>query len=256
VPLPVLTVTLRTAFRMYGAANPPLGYIVSGLHTGDSVTVTPATTATPASPVGSYLITATISGAAAPNYQITVNDATLNLLKAPLYISARNIAMTYGQTPPLPTAYFLSGFVNGDTASVVSGAPVLTTTVTPTSPVGFYPIQVQPGTLAAANYYFNTFSNGEGSVYVNKAPLTIHPASFTIHVGDPLPAFTYTITGFVNGETQASATTGAANLTTTAPSTAKPGRYYVIGTAGSLNAHNYHFVPPSAATNGILTILP
>jgi len=75
-------------------------------------------------------------------------------------------------------------------------------------------------------------------------------------VGDPLPAFTYTITGFVNGESQASATTGAPTLTTAAPSTAKPGRYYIIGTVGSLRAQNYVFAPPSPAINGILTILP
>jgi len=120
--------------------------------------------------------------------------------------------------------------------------------------VGFYPIGVTVGTLAAANYYFNTFSSGEGRVGVYKAPLTIRPNNFTIHVGDPLPTFTYTITGFVNSETQASATTGAPVLTTTAPSTSKPGRYYIIANIGTLAAHNYWFNKPDPATNGILTI--
>src|SRR5579859_2387373 len=251
-----LTVTVNNGFRFYGAANPNFAYTISGLLGSDTVTVTSQTTATPSSPVGSYPITATISGAVALNYQVTLNNATLNVLKAPLYISARNIAITYGQTPPQPTAYVLTGFVNGDTqASATTGAPTLTTTVTSASPAGFYPIKVQTGTLAAANYYFNTFSNGEGSVVVKKAPLTIWPSNFTIHVGDPLPAFTYTITGFVNGESQATATTGTPTLATAAPSTAKPGRYYIIGTAGSLSAHNYYFLPPSVATNGIVTIL-
>jgi hypothetical protein len=251
-----LTVTVNNSFRFYGAANPSFVYTVSGLQGSDTVTVTPQSTATPSSPVGSYPITTTISGAAAPNYQLIVNDATLNVLKAPLYVSAKNVAITYGQTPPQPLPYALTGFVNGDTqASATTGAPTLTTTVTSTSPVGFYPIKVQTGTLAAANYYFNTFSSGKGSVVVNKAPLTIRPSNFTIHVGDPMPAFTNTITGFVNGETQATATTGAPTLTTAAPSTAKPGRYYIIGTAGSLQAHNYSFVNPNPAIDGILTIL-
>jgi hypothetical protein len=114
---------------------------------------------------------------------------------------------------------------------------------------------VQVGTLTAANYYFDTFSNGEGSVGVYKAPLTIHPNSVTIHKGDPLPGFTYTITGFVNSDTQASATTGAPALTTTAPSTSVVGRYYIVGNTGTLAAQNYAFTTPDAATDGILTIL-
>jgi hypothetical protein len=141
------------------------------------VTVTPSTVATIHSPVGSYPITATISGAAAVNYTITTRDGTLIISKAPLYISAKNVATTYGQNPPPLTGYEFSGFVNGDTTSVVTGAPVLTTTVTATTPVGVYLIGVHTGTLTAQNYYFNDFSNGEGHVYVEPAILTIHPAA-------------------------------------------------------------------------------
>lgn len=251
-----LKVTLHNIARRYGAANPTFTYTITGLVNGDTMIVTPKTSATQSSPVGTYPITASVSGADAADYSITVQDATLTIVKAPLYISAKNVAVTYGSPLAPPSLYAISGFVNGDTASVVSGAPVLSTTVTSTTPVGFYPIGVQVGTLTAANYYFDTFSNGEGSVEVFKARLAIRPASFTIHVGDPLPTFTYTITGFVNGETQASATTGAPALTTTAPSTAKPGRFYIIGTVGTLKAQNYVFAQPRAATNGILTILP
>ena len=146
-------------------------------------------------------------------------------------------------------------FVNGDTASIVSGAPVLSTSATSTSPVGFYPIGVQVGSLSAANYQFSAVANGMGSVGIYKAPLTIRPNSFTIHAGDPLPTFTYAITGFVNGDTQPSATTGAPKLTTTAPNNTTPGRYYILANVGTLAAKNYSFNQPSAATNGILTIL-
>jgi hypothetical protein len=249
-----LTVTLQGSYRLYGAANPTFLYTVQGLVGSDTVTVTPQTTATLTSPVGTYPISATVSGPLATNYIATVVGGILTIRKAPLYISARNAATFYGQTPAPPTAYQITGFVNGDTASVVSGAPVLTTTVTSTTPVGFYPIGVQAGTLAAANYYFDNFSNGEGAEGVYKAPLTILPSSFSIHVGDPLPTFTYTITGFVNSDTQASATSGAPVLSTTAPSTSKPGRYYIVGGVGSLTAHNYYFTNPGPATNGILTI--
>ena len=94
------------------------------------------------------------------------------------------MAITYGQTPPPITAYTLTGFVDGDTGSVVSGAPVLSTTVTPTAPVGFYKIGVQIGTLTAANYYFNPFSSGEGVGRRSyKAPLKVTANNQTMTQG-------------------------------------------------------------------------
>ena len=61
----------------------------------------------------------------------------------------------------------LTGFVNGDTAAVVSGAASLSTTATAGSGVGSYPITVAAGTLDAANYDFPNLVNGT---------LTIMPA--------------------------------------------------------------------------------
>src|SRR5207249_1171980 len=58
----------------------------------------------------------------------------------------------------------ISGFVNGDTAAVVSGSPALTTTATSSSPAGTYPIIAGIGTLAAANYDFPTRVNGSLTV--------------------------------------------------------------------------------------------
>jgi hypothetical protein len=173
--------------------------------------------------------------------------------QAPLYISARNVAATYGQAPPQPTAYTLTGFVNGDAAGVVSGAPVLSTTVTSTTPVGFYKIGVQLGTLTAANYYFDTFSNGEGSVGVYKAPLEITVSNLNMTQGGPVPPLTYNLTGFVSGDTQATAVTGAAVLSTTATSASKPGDYPITFSLGTLAAKNYSF---AGGRNGVLRVLP
>jgi hypothetical protein len=252
-----LTVNLRNSARQYGAANPTFTYTITGLVNGDTMIVTPKTNATQSSPVGTYPITASVSGADAADYSITVQDATLTIVKAQLYISARNVGITYGQTPPPPTAYTITGFVNGDTqSSATTGAPILSTTVTSTSPVGFYPIKVQVGTLTAANYHFDTFSNGEGSVGVYKAPLIIYPASVTIHAGDPIPAFTYTLGGFVNGQSQATATTGAPILTTSATTPTKKGHYYIIGSRGTLQAQNYYVHQEYVPNYGILTVLP
>jgi hypothetical protein len=252
-PLSPLKVTIypATLSRYYGQANPNFEYKLSGLLNGDTVTVGPSTPASAASPVGAYLVTASVSGPAAANYAITVQGATLTVLKALLYISAKNLAVTYGQAPPQPTAYMLTGFVNGDTASVVSGAPALSTAVTSATPVGFYKIGVQVGTLTAANYSFDTSSNGEGSVGVYKAPLNVTANNLTMTQGSPVPTLTYTLTGFVNTD-NASVVSGNPVLTTPVTSSTPPGRYYIDVASGSLAAENYYF----HGVSGVITVLP
>ena len=252
----VLNLSIFDAHRNYGAPDPHFTYQLTGLRAGDTVTVTPTPAATAISPIGAYPITATISGPKASDYQLMIwRQGTLTVLKAPLNVVARSVVSTYGQVPTL-SSYTLLGFANGETASVVTGAPVLSSSVTATTPAGTYPIAVSTGTLSAANYYFVPYASGEGHITVVKAHLTLHPASFTIHVGDALPTFTYTITGFVSGDTQATALSGTPSLTTTATSTAKPGRFYIVARQGTLTGPNYLFNPPSTATDGILTILP
>ena len=76
---------------VYDADFIPFGETLTLTYT---VTVTAQTTATQSSPVGSYPITATVTGADAANYTITVVPSTLVVSKAPLYISASNVAVS------------------------------------------------------------------------------------------------------------------------------------------------------------------
>jgi len=82
-------------------------------------------------------------------------------VKAVLTVTANSISVPYGTTPVLTAT--ITGFVNGDTLSVVSGAPALATTATSASLPGTYPISVGQGTLSAANYSF-TFIGGTVTV--------------------------------------------------------------------------------------------
>ena len=81
----------------------------------------------------------------------TVNPATL-------LVTANSASRVFGQGNPVLAAT-ITGFVNNDPSTVVSGVASLTTTAMTTSPVGVYPIVVTQGTLNAANYNF-TFVNG------------------------------------------------------------------------------------------------
>ena len=165
---------------------------------------------------------------------------------------ASSVAVVYGHTPPSLTAYKLTGFVNGDTASVVSGAPVLSTTVTSTTPAGLYKIGIQTGTLTAANYVFSGVSNGEGVVDVTRAPLALKANNLAMTRGSSVPTLTYSLTGFVNGQNAAGTVTGTPLLTTTVTSASSPGQYLITITQGSLASANYYFVK----ANGVLTVTP
>ena len=158
-----LTVTANASSRIYGAANPTFTASYSGFVNGNTSSVlsgSPSliTTATSASAVGTYVITASAGTLSAANYNFTFVNGTLTVNKAILTVSVNATSSTYGTTPgPFSASY--GGFVNGDTTAVLSGAPSLATTATSTSAVGSYSITIAAGTLAASNYSFS-FVNG------------------------------------------------------------------------------------------------
>lgn len=80
-----------------------------------------------------------------------------------LLIKAKNQSRTYGTANPELTLEY-SGFVNGETESVLSSKPIVSTVATLSSAPGNYPIVVS--SAAAANY---TISYQSGVLLVNKA---------------------------------------------------------------------------------------
>ena len=177
----VVTVTHLSA--AYTGAPTPVTVTTqpTGLNTNVSYTDTQNhTSATPPTNAGSYAVTATVND---PNYAGTAN-ATLVIAPAALTITANNQTRAYGAADPAFT-WTPSGFVNGETASVLSGAPALSSTDTPTSAVGTtYPITAAQGTLAAANYTF-TFVNGTLTISgkADQAPLSAISTPSTIAHG-------------------------------------------------------------------------
>ena len=103
------------------------------------------------------------------------NGVTVTVTPATLTVTADNKTMVYGATVPALTDT-ITGFVNGDTSSVVSGTAALSTTATTTSPVGSYPIVVGQGTLSAADYTFK-FVNGTLTVTASAAVVVLDATS-------------------------------------------------------------------------------
>jgi hypothetical protein len=147
---------------------------------------------------GSYTVDVSYPGDA--NYAAFFTSTTLTVNKAPLTVTANNTSKAQGTANPAFTASYAT-FVNGDTASVVSGSPSFTTTATTSSPAGTYPIVPSLGTLSAANYSFTTFVNGTLSVIT--APTVDLDASATLN-GSAESSYVATITVTNTGTATAS----------------------------------------------------
>jgi hypothetical protein len=122
----------------------------------------------------------------------TPADQTVSLAVNPavLTVTASNASRFYGAANPALT-YAITGFVNNDPASVVSGAPALSTTATAGSAPGSYPITADVSSLSAANY---TFSPVNGTLTVTAAPLSAAAANFGATAGAPFSGTVATFT--------------------------------------------------------------
>ena len=198
---------------------------------------------------GSYAITP--AGLTSSNYAITFVNGALTINKAPLTVTANNASKTYGDAnPSLSTT--VSGFVNGETlaTSGVAGTGAATTTATTSTGAGTATITAGVGSLTAANYDFSNWVNG--TLTINKAPLTVTANNASKTYGDANPTLSTTVSGFVNGETLAtSGVAGSGSATTTATTTTAVGTAVITAGVGSLTASNYDF---SHLVDGSLTI--
>jgi YVTN family beta-propeller protein len=171
--------------------------------------------------VGSFTASASVSGVSAP--------ATFTLMVTPavLTVTANNQQRVYGQANPSLTDG-ITGFQNGDTASVITGTPTLTTTAVTNSPPGSYPITVSLTGVTAANYTFlavnGTLAIVKATPGQNGTPAVMLTTSLNPSVYGNFVTFTATVpsdgTGtvtFFDGPTAlgtATISNGAATLTT------------------------------------------
>jgi hypothetical protein len=176
-------------------------------------------------------------GASIGTGNLTVNPGVLTVVPTPT-------SRIYGSANPT-FAYGITGFQNGDTSAVVSGAATCSSTATATSPAGNYPITCVISGLAAANYTFTTIN---GTLAITQAPLTITANDASRNFGVANPAFTGVIAGLLNTDV----------ITATYDSPATPssgvGTYPIIPTPVGVASvlANYAIT----LTNGVLTVNP
>ena len=239
-----LTVAAADKSMTYGSSVPAFTYTITGFVNGDDAGVisgTPglSTTASSASHPGSYAINVDVSGLSATNYSFAAQDGTLTIGKATPTITWANPAdITYG-TALGATQLDATTTVPGSFVYTPAAGTVLSAGAGQTLSVTFTPTDT-------ADYNSVTTT---ATINVSRAQLTVAAADKSMTYGSSVPAFTYTITGFVNGD-QAGVVSGTPGLSTTASSASHPGSYPINVDVSGLSATNYSF----AAQDGTLTI--
>jgi fibronectin-binding autotransporter adhesin len=180
---PIVTTTATADSTTYSgvAYSGGNGVTSSGLVNGDTSAIFGGAlayggTSQGAVNVGSYNITPSGYNSGF-GYALAYADGTLTINKAHLTVTADNQSRLYGAANPTLTTT-VSGFVNGEDATVLSGAGSATTTATTATNVGMAVITAGAGTLSAANYDFTTLA--DGTLTIDKAHLIVDPEIRTI----------------------------------------------------------------------------
>ena len=227
-----LTITAKSYTIKVGTALPTFEVIYSGFknnETEEVLTKKPTITcaATNDSAPGEYDII--VSGAEATNYNISYVAGKLTIKdKEVLSIKADDKTMVYGNAVPTLTYTVTEGTPQGE--------PALSCEATSQSPVGTYTINIANGTLT--NDIINLT---EGTLTINKAPLTITAKSYEITQGDELPKFEVTYSGFKNSETE-NVLTKKPTITCAATNDSAPGEYDIIVSDAEATNYNISYV--------------
>ena len=233
------TITLGTLpTPTYGGANFTLsGTATSGGAVTFASTSALATGSNPFSPAGAGNATFTASVGSTTNYASATSNFSVTISPATLTLTANSTSRAFDQ--PNPTfGYTLTGFVNGDPSSVVSGSPVILSFSMPLSPVSGspYTIGIIQSTLSAANYIFSPVP---GSLTINKAAQTItfYPLP-TLSNGNSFPLTARASSGLV----VTYGVSGPASITNNVLSITGSG--LVTVTASQIGGTNYNAATP------------
>lgn len=202
-----LTVSADDKTKTYGAVNPTLtpsynGFVYNQTLATSGVNGTPAlsTTATITSDVNTYPITAAVGSLVADNYSFAFTPGTLTVNKATVTVNANDkVEPVSSNALPLGNNFDVtySGFVNGNTSSVItSGQVSFTGTAPAATAAGTYTIVPDVNSLVATNYNFVAGATGTLTI-TNLQIANINQPDITKTYGDQ----SFSITPATNNST-------------------------------------------------------
>lgn len=168
---------------------------------------------------------------------------TYTIKGAPLTIKINDATRQYGEENPSFT-YSFEGFINNEDESSLSSLPQISTSANKASNVGTYTIT---GSGASSSHYDISYSNG--SLVIEKAPLTAKVIDSSKEYGASNPNFSLEYEGLKNAETTPTWTISP-SYTTSATNYSTVGEYEVSAAA---TPRNYEL---SEIQSGKLTITP
>jgi len=205
-----LTVTAKDHNKVYGDADPTLGYDISGAklgQTGEQLLNGGALNRDAGENVGAYGVhqgQLGLNNGLGGNYTLKFVDGKLQITPATLTVTADDKTKVYGDADPALT-YQVSGLKNGDTrAQVLSDGSVKRA---PGENVGKYGITNDNLALLSSNYILE-FKDGVFSI--TPAELTVTAKDNQKVYGDADPGFTYEVTGLKRGDTASGVLNGGA----------------------------------------------
>jgi len=192
-PAQLLVITASSPNISYGDTVPAITANYSTGEKPSTMTTDPvcvsSVTGKPA--VGVYSNATTCSGAVDPNYHITYAPGTITVDKSVLTITASSHTITYGEAIPT-IAPIYSGWVNGESAAVLTTLPTCSTTAIANSPVGSYASTCTDA--VAANYEIVYLP---GTFTITKKAASVTPADKSKVYGADDPELTGSLVGFI-----------------------------------------------------------
>ncbi|WP_157822096.1 MBG domain-containing protein, partial [Salegentibacter salinarum] len=190
----VLSVTADTdQSKIYGETDPEFTYTATGFENEDDASILSGSlTREVGEAVGIYSI-GLGSLSAGANYTIDYTGADFAINAKVLMVTADpGQSKIYGDADQIFT-YTATGFENGDDASILNGS----LTREPGEAVGIYSIDL--GSLSAGANYTIDFTGADFAINAKVLMVTADPGQNRVY-GDADPIFTYTATGFENGD--------------------------------------------------------
>jgi hypothetical protein len=233
-----INVSADAKSKTYGDADPTLTYTADALANGDTFSGTLTRAAGEVS--GIYAISQG-SLALSNNYTLNYTASNLTISKKTINVTAAAKSKTYGDTDPALT-YTADALLNGET---FSGS----LTRDAGEAAGSY--NINQGSLALNNNYTVNYTGN--NLTIGKALLSYVATPATKTYLAPNPTFTGTVTGFINGDTQATATTGTLSFISTATDSSPQGSYPIDGSG--LSANNYGFAQAPANGSALIVVL-
>ena len=241
----MLTATAVAQTKVYGEANPTLTFVYSGWMNEDTETVldtkpTVATTVGLTTAVGTHTGAITVSGGVDNNYDFTYVPADFTVTKTMLTATAVAQTKVYGEANPSLTFNY-SGWMNGDTETVLDTKPTVATTVDLTTAVGTHTGAITVSGGADNNY---DFTYVPADFTVTKAMLTATAVAQTKVYGEANPTLTFNYSGWMNGDTEAVLDTKPTVATTVGFTTAVGTHTGAITVSGGVdNNYDFTYVP-------------